>query len=137
MVLLKDLPTLCTLASGNHTRPDNVFTSDALVDTIVRCTTVLGEHPVRRDHMPIVTWVDMKPILRAEDPWPNYRATNWQEFREELAIRLEGLEMGANICCETEFHGQLDKLTRTILEVMDAKVPKTKPSPYMKHWWSH
>ena len=42
MVLPKDLPTLCALATGNYIRPDNMFTSDTLADVIVSCTTVPG-----------------------------------------------------------------------------------------------
>ena len=35
MVLPKDVPTLCTLASGNYTRPDNIFISSSLMDATI------------------------------------------------------------------------------------------------------
>ena len=45
----------------------------------------------------ITTWIDMKLALQPEGPRPNYRAMNWGEFMEELAIGLEGLEMGGTL----------------------------------------
>jgi len=65
MILLKDLPTLCMLATGNHTRPDNVFTSSMLANTVIRCSTVPEEHPARSDHIPVVTWIDMELTWQA------------------------------------------------------------------------
>jgi|SRR5882724_658585 len=43
MALPKDLPMLCTMASGNHTRPDNIFMLEVLCNTTVKCTTVPEE----------------------------------------------------------------------------------------------
>ena len=63
MVLLKDLPTLCALAMGNHTRPDNIFTSSMLADAVISCSTVLEECLARSNHISVVTWIDMKPTL--------------------------------------------------------------------------
>jgi len=63
MVLPKGLPTMCAMATGNHTRLDNVFASSMLTDTVTRCSMVLEEHPVRSDHIPITTWIDVKPTL--------------------------------------------------------------------------
>jgi len=37
MVLPKDVPTLQALATGNHTRLDNIFISSKLVGSIIRC----------------------------------------------------------------------------------------------------
>ena len=59
---------------------------------------------------------------------------NWQEFREELVIRLEGLEMGDTLQSEGELHDWLDRLMHSITDAVHVKVPKTKPSPYTKCW---
>ena len=136
MILLKDLPALCMLATGNHTRPDNVFTSSMLANTVIRCSTVPEEHPARSDHIPVVTWIDMELTWQPERPRPNYRSTDWHEFREELAIRLEGLEVGDILQSEGKLHDHLDRLMHIITDVVDVKVSKAKPSPYTKHWWS-
>jgi len=49
---------------------------------------------------------------------------------------LEVLEVGEEIHTIDEFNMHLDKLTGTILEGIDAKMPKIKPLPYQKQWWS-
>ena len=51
---------------SNHTRPDNIFASSVLADTVIRCAAVLEEHPVRSDHFPIIMWINMKPTLQTE-----------------------------------------------------------------------
>jgi len=64
MALLKDVLMLCTLVSGNYTRPDNVFTSTLLTDAVVHCKTLPEEHPARSDHIPVTTHI----IIRAHSP---------------------------------------------------------------------
>jgi len=41
--LLKGLPTLHAMASGNYTGPDNVFMSSSLCTTVVCCETIPEE----------------------------------------------------------------------------------------------
>src|SRR5882724_11089540 len=77
MALPKDLPTLCTMASSNHMRPDNVFMSNTLCNATIKCTTMPEEQPAISDHLPIVTIVDAEPVVKAEMPRPNFRVTNW------------------------------------------------------------
>src|SRR5882672_10018104 len=36
----------------------------------------------------------------------------------------------------SEFNTRLRELTHTLSEVIDTKIPKTRPSPYQKWWWS-
>src|SRR5882724_8529577 len=54
MVVPKGLLTLHTMASRNHTWPDNIFATSVLNRTIINCMTVPGERPASRDHLPIV-----------------------------------------------------------------------------------
>jgi len=65
---------------------------------------MLKEQPARSDHLPTVTVIDMEPEVQVEMPRPNYRVTNWDEFREVLAGRLVGLEAGEPLCSKGEFH---------------------------------
>ena len=41
----KNLLTLQALASGNHTRPENIFTTAALATAVMSCNTMPGEWP--------------------------------------------------------------------------------------------
>src|SRR5882724_6646036 len=60
MILPKDLPMLHALASGNFTRPNNVFTSEMLATAIVKCTMIPEEQPTRTEHLPIVITLNME-----------------------------------------------------------------------------
>ena len=51
-----------------------------------------------------MTIVDIELEVWVEVPRPNYRATDWDEFREVLAGRLVGLEAGEPLCSEGESH---------------------------------
>ena len=59
MALPAFIPTLCTHSMGNHTRVDNVFCSKDLLDTITKCYTNDTKCPVKTDHCPIITALDI------------------------------------------------------------------------------
>jgi len=53
-----------------------------------------------------------------------------------MAISLDRLEAGERVENLSDFYEWLHKLTATILQVIDATVPKVKLLPYAKWWWS-
>jgi hypothetical protein len=55
MALPKDLPTLQSMVSKNYTRPDNVFVSGTLAESLTSCTTIPEARPPCTDHLPIRT----------------------------------------------------------------------------------
>src|SRR5882724_7269334 len=68
LALLKDVLTLHMLASGNYTRPNNVFISSSLTDTIVHCKTLPEECLARSDHIPITTHFNIRLTTQTEPP---------------------------------------------------------------------
>ena len=118
IILPKDLPTLCTLASGNFTRPDNVFTSEMLATAIVKCTMIPEEQPTRTEHLPIVIMLDMEPNLRTEAPNFNFRAMDWDDFKKALVSRLGRLEVGEELHTKGELYDWLDKPTQAIRNIV-------------------
>ena len=98
--------------------------------------TVPGEQPARSDHLPIVVAINMELETHMEVPRPNYCATDWGEFRKELVARLSELEVREELQDAGEFSRWLDELTCIIKDIIKDKIPKTKPSPYMKCLWS-
>ena len=68
MVLPKDVPMLHMLTSGNYTRPDNMFISSSLGDTIVHCKTLPEEHLARSDHIPIAMHLNIGLTTQTEPP---------------------------------------------------------------------
>jgi len=55
MVLLLFIPTLQVHNTGNHTRVDNIFCTEQLMDMIIKCKTDNVARPVKTDHYPIIT----------------------------------------------------------------------------------
>ena len=80
--------------------------------------------------------ISMEPEVRVEAPRPNYRVEDWGNFRKGLASKLRNLEAREELASKGEFYRWLDGLTCAIREVINEKVLKIKPSPFMKRWWS-
>ena len=59
MVLLLFILTLQAHNTGNPTRVDNVFCTEAIMDTIIKCNTDDAARPVKTDHYPIITQIDI------------------------------------------------------------------------------
>ena len=136
MTLPKDIPMLCALASGNYTRPNNVFISSSLAVNIQKCAVMLTDCPVRTDHFPIVTDINMGLDTQIDPPWPNSRATDWNMVREAMAVCLSELVPGSKPHNEAEFYANLHRLTTTITEAIKSSVPTTSLLPFQKCWWT-
>jgi len=136
MALPKDIPTLQALLTNNHTRTDNVFISSLIAGRVIRCIMLPDESPVRSDHIPVVTEVNLSLEEWVDLPCPNFRLADWKGVRETLSSRLKELDTGKVVNTPGEFLFQLGKLTCMISGVIDDCVLKVGPLPYQKHWWS-
>jgi len=68
MALPLFIPTLRAHSTGNHTRVDNVFCTEDLMNAIIRCKTDNATHPVKTDHYPIITQLDIHATRVAWEP---------------------------------------------------------------------
>jgi hypothetical protein len=59
MALPASISTLCAHNSGNYTRVDNVFCTEALIDKIIKCNMDDAARPIKTDHFPIVTQINI------------------------------------------------------------------------------
>jgi Endonuclease-reverse transcriptase len=59
IALLPFILTLQAHNTGNHTRVDNIFCTEAIMDAISKCTTDDASRPVKTDHYPIITQIDI------------------------------------------------------------------------------
>src|SRR3981189_178279 len=136
MTLPKDLPTLQAMNTGNWTRPNNVFTSANLENYLVRCDTDPRLRGPGTDHVPILTIIDL-PLERKPSPAsPNFRMTDWKDFKEELAIRLTDIPLPTSLTTEDKFQAAVNNLTSTLQDVIRTTVPVSRPCPHSKRWWS-
>ncbi|EUC55854.1 reverse transcriptase from transposon X-element protein, putative, partial [Rhizoctonia solani AG-3 Rhs1AP] len=91
MALPRDIPTLQSTSSKNYTRPDNVFISSPLIDSLVSCNTIPASRPPCTDHFPIATTLDITPTEVPRIIKPNFKKTNWPLFRQVLEGKLAEL----------------------------------------------
>jgi hypothetical protein len=138
MALPKDVPTCEVSSTKNWTRPDNVFMSTNALDVLVKCTTVPEEKATCMDHVPIDTTLDF-PVTNLKSVSQisfNFRAADWEGFKDTLAQKMAALPPPGRIGTEDEFHQRVASLTTAILDTIAHSVPKSKPVPHSKRWWN-
>lgn len=62
--------------------------------------------------------------------------TNWKDFREHLTENLERNTPPKEILNTLEFENAVSFLIKAIQDMIEETVPKSKPVPYTKRWWS-
>jgi endonuclease/exonuclease/phosphatase family metal-dependent hydrolase len=135
-VLPPGIATLEASSTKNLTRPDNVFCSAQLQHAFTACNVEYHLRPVITDHFPIISSLELQPERINCIPRHNYREADWDEINEALAADLSTIPPPTEIMTKVQFEEAFDNLTSIIAKVVDAKVPKSKPSPYAKRWWS-
>jgi hypothetical protein len=136
MTLPPFIPTLRSHSTGNHTRVDNVFCTENLVDAIIKCNTEDATRPVKTDHYPIVTQIDIYAPKTEWKPRYNFRMADWPELVKTLKANLANIPPPTEIESTQEFDDRLKTLNETIQDAIKKHVKMTKPSPYSKRWWT-
>ncbi|TFY52367.1 hypothetical protein EVJ58_g10059 [Rhodofomes roseus] len=137
MLLPAGIPTLEASNSKNHTRPDNVFASQELVERLIRCRTAPELRPPRTDHYPIVTELQVDVPRARSRTFRNFRKADWVSFRKNLAGRLEEVPLPqGDMRSVQEFDDTLAELLTALTKTIDEEVPITKPPPFAKRWFS-
>lgn len=135
MVLPGDTPTLKAMNTGNYTRPDNVFASEGIVETLETCQTKEEEMPPRTDHFPIITQVATKTSKMPMRTVPNFRGTDWKEFEQVLQPKLEDIPR-TEIETTHTFDGRLQVLTGALKSTIREVVPHAEITSFTKRWWT-
>ena len=88
MVLLKDIPTLQSLATKNWTHMDNVFVTANTEELVVVCDMDPRRQGLGTEHMPILTTLDISMPKKDEGVHINFREADWDKYRKELEAQL-------------------------------------------------
>ncbi|KAG9221604.1 hypothetical protein CCMSSC00406_0006763 [Pleurotus cornucopiae] len=138
MRLKKDIPTLRAMNTKNYTRVDNVWCSEAIQGMFVKCDTVPEKQPPKTDHFPVVSQLAYELVKGEVRIRKNFRAADWQMFRDALEKELEQLGRPTLATTVNEFEGKRLALERAIQHVIDDDniVPVTRPCPFTKRWWN-
>jgi len=114
MALPAYTPTLQAHSTKNHTRVDNVFCSTDLLNVIVKCDTDDESHPVKMNHYPIVTQIDICAPRIKITPRQNFRQVNWTELVKTLKENLANLPPPTEIPSIQSFDKKLKALNEAI-----------------------
>jgi hypothetical protein len=123
------------MVTGNHTRVDNVFVAAPILNNLVSCDTAPGDRPMKTDHYPIDTVLELTMASASDTPKYNFRQVDWGNYNRKLKDELKQTGWTTEPGSAQEFTEALDALTGTIVRATEELVPKTRPSPYMKRWW--
>ncbi|KAJ3876154.1 hypothetical protein F5051DRAFT_306814, partial [Lentinula edodes] len=136
MVLPSGLPTLRSFSTGNYTRVDNVFCSEELTDRVIICRTTPERQPVKTDHFPIVTVLDLQnTVVEKRERW-NWAQVDWEDFRENLSEEIQILGNPRELETEAQFWAALTAFDQVVEKVVKEKVPRARPSPHQRRWWN-
>ena len=97
MALPPFILTLQSHSTGNHTRIDNVFCMEGLMDMIIKCNAEDSARPIKTDHYPIVTQIDIHAPTTAWKPRRNFRLTDWTELVKTLKDDLANIQVPTEI----------------------------------------
>ena len=136
MALPPGIPTLCAHNTGNRTRVDNLFCSEDLLDTVILCNTDEPTRPIKTDHYPIITTLDIHTPKAEPTVKLNFCNMKWPEFLPTLKANLDNLPNPAPINNIDTFNQTLMALNSAIQNAISAHLEPSKPTPYSKRWWS-
>lgn len=135
MALPPGIATLQALNTRNHTRVDNVFCSEDILDNITQCD-VGDSRPQKSDHYPIITTLDIGPPIKEFAPRHNFCMTKWPEFLKLLKENIDELPEPEELRTCESFEEWRTALNEAIQNAIDKHVPLSKPSPFTKRWWT-
>lgn len=135
MALPAGVPTLLNSAK-NETRPDNVFCTDAIANNIISCQVLPEERPAMADHYPIVTKVQLPVTVQEQIPPRDFHDVDWDEFKAHLHMELNKIPEPGPLNSAEEIEKALDDLEQSLVTTIERLVPRKKPTPYSKRWWT-
>ncbi|KAG2051333.1 hypothetical protein BDR06DRAFT_852022, partial [Suillus hirtellus] len=136
MALPKDKPTLQSTSSGNWTRPDNVLCTTHTLDSFMLCNTIPRRRPPCTDHVPIISTLYLNVPCASTTTSYNFQEVDWEIFCGALQRHLYEYPEPTTINTEEQYQEAASNLTNAIKNTIEEKVPKSKPSPHAKRWWT-
>ncbi|RFN45006.1 reverse transcriptase [Fusarium flagelliforme] len=105
-----------------------VLASTELADEMTSC----GIHPTEHgsDHRAIRSEFDTTLPERTPSDRLLLKNAPWLKIKERVRTKLEALPCGGTVQAQT------DRLMSVVLDAINDLVPRAKPSPYAKRWWT-
>jgi hypothetical protein len=116
MALPAFIPTLRSHSTGNHMRVDNLFCTENLMDAIIKCNTDDTARPIKTDHYPIITLIDIHAPKTTWEARQNFCRANWTELGKTLKANLANLPTPTEIENIEAFDNKLKALNDCTLQ---------------------
>lgn len=102
--------------------------SAELADETVHC----GIHPTEHgsDHRAIQTEFNLTTPERTAEPRLLFKNAPWNATRERTEAKLSLFPWDGDVQTQT------DRLMDVVVDTINSLVPRAKPSPYAKRWWT-
>ena len=136
MALPKGVPTLHHMSSKRYSRPDNIFCTPNLQESITRCEVDASSRPTCTDHFPIITHLTTPQPRAPINPNYNFRDVDWEIFRKTLKTHLDEIPP-ATITTAEQLNEASDNLTRALQNTIASCVKRSNPRPDAKRWWNN
>jgi len=101
-----------------------------------KCNTKPDDQPPTADHFPIATTLDFPVPANPPHTPRNFRAMDWEELKKILDDELLEMEAPRELNSKEELRDALKRLEAAITRTIEKVVPRKKPSPYVKRWWT-
>ncbi|KAH7472001.1 hypothetical protein FOMA001_g13208 [Fusarium oxysporum f. sp. matthiolae] len=113
---------------GGESTIDLTLASAELADEMVHCGIYPTEHG--SDHRAIQAEFDLAMPERTAEPRLLFKNAPWNAIRERVKEKLSPLPWDGDVQTQT------DRLMNVVLDAIHDLVPRAKPSPYAKRWWT-
>ena len=84
----------------------------------------------------MLTMISLPQAHIVELPSYNFRNVDWDDFRRDLAKRLEELQEPGPISMERQLHKAIKGLTSALQNTIHARIKMKQPRPDSKRWWN-
>jgi len=88
------------------------------------------------DHILILTQFDMSLVASADSLSWNYCEVHWEKFNSTINKALANINPPTHLDMVESFQAAACNLDKALCNTAEAVVPKTRPHPHQKHWWT-
>jgi len=114
--------------------PDVVLASHGIADVLTRCSLYAIDHG--SDHRAVALEANIHAHPRtARKARRLYDDADWDRIRTDMKEMLQ-LKGRRDISTTAEFEREATEFTELTSRVLERHVPRAKPSPYAKRWWT-
>lgn len=114
---------------------DLIFATKNVARNVMKCT-IGSSHG--SDHRSVLVEIDIPVAYTPPEPKSNWRAADWELYAQTVRESLQEADIAtslAHLHTTSDINNAAQKLNDAYLRA-NSTVPKKKPSPYSKCWWT-